>query len=104
MPRKRGQPMAIKYIDPSYIIRSLPANSIDSEYCLLLGQHAVHAGMSGRTGMMVGYWNQRFTHVPLRLATGQRKQIRPDGKVWQRVLGATGQPRSMARSAPSGPS
>ena len=96
---ERGQPMSIKYIDPSYIIRSLPANSIDSEYCLLLGQHAVHAGMSGRTGMMVGYWNQRFTHVPLRLAAGQRKQIDPDANVWQRVLGATGQPRSMARPA-----
>src|SRR5690606_23837528 len=35
-------PIALKYIDPSYIIRSLPANAYDSAYCLLLGFNAVH--------------------------------------------------------------
>jgi 6-phosphofructokinase 1 len=86
---------SIKYIDPSYIIRSLPANALDSEFCLALGQHAVHAGMSGRTDMMVGYWNQHFTHVPLSMATGQRRLIDPAGELWQRVLGATGQAGAM---------
>ncbi len=90
--RRRGIPVSIKYIDPSYTIRSLPANSMDSSFCLILGQHAVHAGMAGRTDMLVGYWNGRFTHVPIALATAHRKQLDPDGEVWQRVLGATGQP------------
>ena len=85
----------VKYIDPSYIIRSLPANALDSDYCLALGQHAVHAGMTGRTDMMVGYWNQQYTHVPLGMVGGQRKFLDPHGDVWQRVLGATGQPKQM---------
>jgi 6-phosphofructokinase 1 len=85
----------VKYIDPSYIIRSVPANALDSEFCLALGQHAVHAGMNGCTDMMVGYWNQHFTHVPLSLATGARRQLDPAGELWQRVLGSTGQPATM---------
>lgn len=93
-----GKEVTIKYIDPSYTIRSLPANSLDSEFCLILGQHAVHAGMAGRTNMMVGYWNQRFTHVPIPLAVDSRKRIDPDGAFWQRVLDATGQPSSMMDS------
>jgi 6-phosphofructokinase 1 len=92
----RGTEVTIKYIDPSYIIRSLPANALDSEYCLLLGQHAVHAGMAGRTDMVVGYWNQHFTHVPIALAAARRKTLDPSEALWQRVLEATGQPASMA--------
>jgi len=85
----------IKYIDPSYIIRSLPANAFDSEFCLVLGQQAVHAGMAGRTDMVVGFWNQSFTHMPIALAVGQRKQLDPQGLEWQSVLQATGQPASL---------
>lgn len=88
----RGLEATIRYIDPSYLIRSSPANALDSEYCLTLGQYAVHAGMAGRTDMMVGYWNQRFTHVPLPVVTERRKQIEPASDLWQHVLAATGQP------------
>jgi 6-phosphofructokinase 1 len=87
--------ISVKYIDPSYTIRSLPAGAVDSEYCLIMGQHAVHAAMAGRTNMVVGFWNQNFTHVPIPLAVGSRKEIHPDGPIWQRVLEATGQPVSM---------
>lgn len=90
--RMRGLECTVKYIDPSYSIRSLPANALDAEYCLALGQHAVHAGMAGCTDTMVGYWNQHFTHVPISLAAAPRKQLDPSGELWQRVLGATGQP------------
>ena len=86
-----GTEITIKYIDPSYIIRSLPANAIDSEFCLALGQHAVHAGMAGRTNIMIGFWNQYFTHVPIPLATEERKEIDVSSELWQRVLGSTGQ-------------
>lgn len=88
---KQGQKVSIKYIDPSYIIRSVSADSQDSEYCLLLGQQAVHAGMAGRTNMLIGFWNQHFTHVPIPLTVGRRKQIDPQGPLWQSVLEATGQ-------------
>ncbi|MEM7355585.1 MAG: ATP-dependent 6-phosphofructokinase, partial [Acidobacteriota bacterium] len=88
----RQKPVNVKYIDPSYIIRSQPANAFDSSFCLMLGQHAVHAGMAGRTAMMVGFWNHRFTHVPLTLVAGRRKHLEPLGETWQRVLETTGQP------------
>ncbi len=90
-----GIAVDVKYIDPSYTIRGLPANSMDSGYCLILGQHAVHAGMAGCTSMMVGFWNHAFTHVPLSLVTRGRKHIDPRDEVWQRVLDATGQPPEM---------
>jgi len=82
---------AVRYIDPSYAIRSLPTNSFDAQLCLALGQHAVHAGMAGRTDVVVGVWNQRFTHVPIPVAVGGRRQIVPRGELWQRVLESTGQ-------------
>ncbi len=90
-----GTEFTLKYIDPSYIIRSQPANSHDSAFCLLLGHNAVHAGMCGRTCMVVGYWNQQFTHVPIALATCQRKKIDPLGRLWSSVLASTGQPGDM---------
>jgi len=84
-------PISLKYIDPSYMIRSLPADSNDSAFCLMLGQNAVHAGMTGRTNMIVGYTNQYFVHVPISLAVSKRKKIDPNGHLWQTVLETTGQ-------------
>jgi 6-phosphofructokinase 1 len=69
---------------------------MDSEFCLMLGQDAVHAGMAGRTNMVVGFWNRHFTHVPIPVAVATRKQLDPEGAIWQGVLKATGQPASMA--------
>ncbi len=97
---ERGKAMTLKYIDPSYMIRGIPANSVDSEYCLLLGQYAVHAGMAGRTDMVVGHWNQHFTHIPIRMMVARRKQLDPEGDIWQRVLEATGQPAMMVSTSP----
>jgi 6-phosphofructokinase 1 len=93
--KKEGIEVNLKYIDPSYTIRSLPANPRDSAFCLLLGHHAVHASMTGRTNMLVGFWKGEFTHVPIRLATSGRKKIDPDGRFWGSVLSCTGQPREM---------
>jgi len=88
----------VKYIDPSYTIRSLPANSFDAQLCLVLGQYAVHAAMAGRTRMVVGVWNHHFTHIPLELAVSGSKQIDPDDEAWQRVIESTGQPAWMSVS------
>jgi len=92
---QKGIEVNLKYIDPSYIIRSMPANAHDSAFCLLLGQNAVHAGMSGRTDMLVGFWKKEYTHVPIPLAVSKRKQIDPNGRLWTTVLASTGQPRNM---------
>jgi 6-phosphofructokinase 1 len=92
---ERRQEVVIRYIDPSYVIRSLPANPMDAQYCLTLGQHAVHAGMSGRTNLVVSSWNEHFVHVPIPLAIGGRRCIDPYGEEWQRVLESTGQRSTM---------
>jgi 6-phosphofructokinase 1 len=93
--KQQGIEVNLKYIDPSYTIRSLPANPRDSAFCLLLGHHAVHAGMTGRTNMLVGYWKREFTHVPIRMAVSSRKKIDPNGRFWSTVTSCTGQPREM---------
>jgi 6-phosphofructokinase 1 len=90
-----GMEVNLKYIDPSYSIRSQPANPHDSAFCLLMGHNAVHAGMAGRTGMIVGYWNNLFTHLPISLAVSERKKIDPLGWMWNSVLASTGQPANM---------
>ena len=94
--KREGVEIQLKYIDPSYIIRSVPANPKDSVFCLLLGHNAVHAGMAGRTNMVVGYWDSEYTHVPIPLAVSKRKRIEPDGRLWSSVLESTGQPRDLA--------
>jgi 6-phosphofructokinase 1 len=93
--RRAGVEINLKYIDPSYTIRSVPAVAHDSAFCLLLGQNAVHAAMTGRTNMVVGFWNHQFTHVPIPLAVMRRKAVEPDGPLWSSVLASTGQPRDL---------
>lgn len=94
--RARNTEITLKYLDPSYSIRSLPANALDAAFCLQLAQHAVHAGMAGYSNMMVSYWNQHFVHVPLALAVAERRCLDPLGETWQSVLEATGQPQMSA--------
>jgi 6-phosphofructokinase 1 len=93
--KRKGTEIGLKYIDPSYTIRSVPADANDSAFCLLLGHNAVHAGMTGRTNMVVGFWFNDFTHVPIPMATSTRKKVDPDGWVWNSVITTTGQPREM---------
>jgi len=93
--KRIGMEVSVRYIDPSYTIRSMPAIAPDSGFCLLLGQHAVHAAMAGRTNMVVGYWKNEFTHVPIAAAVAARKRIDPRGRLWNNVLASTGQPRDL---------
>jgi 6-phosphofructokinase 1 len=87
----KGVPISLKYIDPSYIIRSLPANANDSVFCGLLGRDAVHAGMAGKTNLIISYWNNHYVHVPMAATAGRRKKLDPSGRLWQSVLETTGQ-------------
>ncbi|OEU68118.1 MAG: diphosphate--fructose-6-phosphate 1-phosphotransferase [Desulfobacterales bacterium PC51MH44] len=83
--------ISLKYIDPSYMIRSLPANANDNVFCSFLGRDAVHAGMAGKTKLLIGHWNNNFVHLPMNASAGKRKKVNPKGKLWLSVLGATGQ-------------
>jgi len=76
----------LKYIVPSYTIRSCPANADDSVFCIMLGKEAVHAAMAGKTDMFVGYWKHTFTYVPLSVAVGKRKYINTQGSLWQTIV------------------
>ena len=87
----QGMTVNVKYIDPSYMIRSLPTNARDSNFCLRLGHAAVHAGMAGKTDTVIGSWRRRLTHVPIPLAVSSRKKVDTDGYLWQTVLSVTGQ-------------
>jgi len=95
---ERRLTLNIKYIDPSYTIRSSVANASDAVLCMRLGYNAVHAAMAGKTGCMVGLWNSHFTLVPIALTHGQRKKVDPGGAMWQTVLETTGQ--ASLREAP----
>jgi 6-phosphofructokinase 1 len=87
----------VKYFDPSYSIRSTPANAADSEYCLFLGYNAMHAAMAGKTGMVVGLHNHRLVHLPIPMI-GHRKLVDSHGWVWQGVLQTTRQPTHMVNA------
>jgi len=86
-----GVDATIKYIDPSYLIRSREANANDSVFCGNLGREAVHAGMAGKTRLLIGHWNNNFVHIPMAASAGKRKKIDPNGRLWRTVLDATGQ-------------
>ncbi|TDC89848.1 ATP-dependent 6-phosphofructokinase [Saccharopolyspora aridisoli] len=85
-----GLAPTVRYIDPSYAIRSVTANAYDSVYCLRLAHAAVHAAMAGRTETAVVRWRRRFVHVPMPLIISHRNQVDPDGDLWMSVLEATG--------------
>ncbi len=89
-----GLEVNLKYIDPSYTIRSVPATASDSIYCGALGQYAAHAGMAGKTGMLVGRFRGEYVHLPLQVVMSG-KQVDPSGNIWMRVIESTGQPMSM---------
>lgn len=87
-------PVSIKYLDPSYHIRSVSANAADAVFCHLLAEYAVHAGMSGKTNLVIGYWNNFFTHVPIHLATKERRMVDLDSALWRGVVSATQQDKA----------
>jgi 6-phosphofructokinase 1 len=90
--KEKGVELNLKYIDPSYLIRSVAATANDSVFCGFLGQNAVHAGMAGKTNMVVGSRNEAFVYIPINLVVDKRKQVDLNGKLWSSVLEATGQP------------
>ena len=86
--------VTLKYIDPSYQIRSVPASPADSVFCWNMARNAVHAAMAGNTEMIIGRWHGHFVHVPLPLVTRFRKQVDVGDDLWLSVLESTGQPVS----------
>jgi len=92
---EEGMEVNIKYIDPSYMIRSAPANPNDSIYCARLGAHAVHAAVAGKTKTLISLVHDQFVHVPMRVAVSKRRYVDLEGNLWRDVLENTRQPVSM---------
>lgn len=84
-------PVVMRYIDPSYIVRSSAANSEDAILCDFFARNAVHAAMAGKTGLVIGYMHERFIHVPIELLTSRKKAMDPNSFQWKSVLASTGQ-------------
>jgi 6-phosphofructokinase 1 len=90
--KSKDMEINLKYIDPSYVVRSVQADASDSIFCGMLAQMAVHAGMSGKTDMLIGVWDNRYVHIPIALSVGERKKIDTHGPLWKSVMESTGQP------------
>jgi 6-phosphofructokinase 1 len=89
---KENIPIVLRYFDPSYIVRSVPAGAEDSILCDLFARNAAHAAMAGKTGLAIGLLHDQFIHVPIETLTSQKKRLDPSGPFWHAVLAATGQP------------
>lgn len=94
--RSEQVPIVLRYFDPSYLVRSVPANAEDSILCDLYARNAVHAAMAGKTGVVIGLLHDRFVHVPIERMVQQKKRLDPAGAHWHAVLAATGQPARFA--------
>jgi 6-phosphofructokinase 1 len=93
---KQGETATVKYIDPSYTVRSVPANAADSLYCMQLAQNAVHGAMAGYTGFSVGLCNDRMVWIPIpELVATSPRSMNPRGRTWERVLALTRQPNTV---------
>lgn len=90
--KKRNIHINLKYIDPSYQIRSAPAAPTDSIYCERLGNNAVHAAMAGKTKIVIGLVHDKYVHLPMRLVIARRNTVNPDGSLWRDAMDSTGQP------------
>lgn len=87
--KKEKTEINVKYFDPSYSIRSVPANAMDSAYCLMLAQGAVHAGMAGMTDVLISYLNNHYVYIPIEMSIVERKKVNPDGRIWHTVMEST---------------
>jgi 6-phosphofructokinase 1 len=88
---QRDLPISVRYFEPSYHIRSCPANTFDSLLCEQFARSAVHAAMAGKTDLFIGRIHGQYIHVPLSANAGQRKRLSPEDEVWTTVLAITGQ-------------
>jgi 6-phosphofructokinase 1 len=90
---ERGCRPICKYIDPSYMIRSVAAHAADAEYCMLLGQNAVHGAMAGFTGFSTGLVNNRMAYIPISAITANSpRKMNARGRTYERLLQITRQP------------
>ncbi len=91
--KEHNQSVILKYIDPSYMVRTVPANSVDRQFCSVLAQNAVHGAMAGFTNFTCGIIRGISVNLPISLvAEGEKNRIMYEDRGWQRLLASTNQP------------
>mmetsp|Transcript_20291 Transcript_20291/g.48093 ORF Transcript_20291/g.48093 Transcript_20291/m.48093 type:complete len:415 (+) Transcript_20291:167-1411(+) len=83
------------YIDPSYIIRSVPITPNDHIYCVRLANDAVHTAMRGYTGVCVGAMHNVVCMLPSRLIASGKKKVRPHSSSWQGCVQTCNMPAAL---------
>ncbi|CAK9233835.1 unnamed protein product [Sphagnum troendelagicum] len=86
------EPLNLKYIDPTYMIRAIPSNASDNVYCTLLAHSAIHGAMAGYCGFTVGPVNNRHCYIPISRVTATQRQVNIADRMWARLLSSTNQP------------
>jgi 6-phosphofructokinase 1 len=79
----------VKLIDPSYMIRAVPANTSDASFCVNLATLAVHEAMRGTTNALIVNWYRNFIVIPIKLAVSLRKVVALNGELWRQVREVT---------------
>lgn len=96
--KKLDREVTVKYIDPSYMVRSVPADAGDSYLCMLLAHAAAHGAMAGYTGFTVGLVKNKSVMIPIpELARTSPRTMNPQGRTWERVVAVTNQPCALGR-------
>lgn len=99
----RNREINLKLIDPTYEIRSVPANASDNLHCSLLAQSAVHGAMHGFSGFCVGLINTHFVLVPMEeICRRGRTKVDVRSRMWHRVIATTLQPSLSKASVADG--
>ncbi|KAL5981362.1 phosphofructokinase beta-subunit [Asimina triloba] len=87
-----GELLTVKYIDPTYMIRAVPANATDNLYCTMLAHSAIHGVMAGHTGFVSGPVNGNYAYIPLEEVAEARSVVDTGDHKWAWVRSITNQP------------
>ncbi|KAJ0017980.1 hypothetical protein Pint_09649 [Pistacia integerrima] len=82
----------VKYIDPTYMIRAVPANATDNLYCTLLAHSSIHGVMAGYTGFVCGPINGNYAYIPLEEVAQAKHEVDTRDHKWAWVRSVTNQP------------
>ncbi|KAG0577167.1 hypothetical protein KC19_5G135900 [Ceratodon purpureus] len=86
------EPLNLKYIDPTYMIRAIPSNASDNVYCTLLAHSAIHGAMAGYCGFTVGPVNVRHCYIPIPRVIAKSRNVVVADRMWARLMSSTNQP------------
>ncbi|XP_021835160.1 ATP-dependent 6-phosphofructokinase 5, chloroplastic [Spinacia oleracea] len=89
---EKGIHADVKYIDPTYMVRSVRANASDAILCTVLGQNAVHGAFAGYSGITMGICNTHYVFLPITEVIHTPRAVNPNSRMWHRCLTSTGQP------------